>query len=191
MAEDAQTLANLAPELFDASDSFIRQNSNFESSIVQQRVIDSIGAASDAMLAFAIPLQNAILTMDGALRWALFWWSAVEHQDTGGLPLDGFTLNGAMATISQVYDIAYQEQVLQHFEGESDDDEGDDSEEYEDENETAGEYVEAAGDGVDATDVMDAANATEDPFDALELGDVDGAEDTVGAAAAEPLSEVL
>jgi len=120
------SLAALAPDLLEAADSFIRHNSNFESSIVQQRVVANVGAASDAMHAFAIPIQEAILTMDSALRWLMFWWTAIENKETGDLPVDDFTINGAMTIISQVYDIAYQDQILQHFEVESDD-EGDDS----------------------------------------------------------------
>lgn len=121
------TLAGSVPDLFDAIEGFIRQNANFESSIVQKRVVDEIGAATDVMVAFAVPMQNALLSMDGALRWAMFWRAAIDRNDTADFPSDMFTADAAIRLITQVYDTGFQDAVLQYFEesDSSDDDEGD------------------------------------------------------------------
>jgi len=51
-------LSSTAPELFDAIGSFIHQNANFESSLVQTRVVNEIGAATDIMQVFAIAVVS-------------------------------------------------------------------------------------------------------------------------------------
>jgi hypothetical protein len=160
-------LADRSPELFDAIESFIHQNAIFDSSIVQKRVIDEIGDATDAMVAFAIPMQNALLSMEGALHWAMFWRTAVDNEDVRSFPAKSFSADAAIRLISQVYDIRFQDAIMQHFEGSDSDseDEGDD----EDSSDGGAEFP-ATGDPCAA----DSADADPDAADTA-LADFDAA----------------
>jgi len=123
------TLADTAPELFDAIEGFIQQNAQFESSVVQARVIDAIGASTEIMGAFAIPMQHTLISMDGALRWAMFWRMAVDRGETKDFPSDAFSCDAAIRLITKIYDLGVKDAITQHFEASDDsDDEGDDEE---------------------------------------------------------------
>jgi hypothetical protein len=181
----SSALSDLAPTLFKAVESFIHQNATFESSIVQKRVIDEVGSATDIMVAFAIPMQNTLLTMDGALRWVMFWRSAIDQDEMDAFPSDTFTADAAIRLISQVYDLGFQDAVSHHFEeSDSEEDEGDESEAEGDEfdhpiGEVDGSFdgktdvatIEGGADSTDAAvDGMDGADAANDSADAANAG---------------------
>ena len=55
-----------------AIDSFIRSNSNFESSIIINAATEEVEQCTSMQLAFAVPLQHKLLTLDSALKWVFF-----------------------------------------------------------------------------------------------------------------------
>ena len=113
------------PNLFNAIDSFIRANTNFESSVPVNAVIDDMDKCTRLQEIFQSPLQRQLFNMDAALRWALFMRCAPKRALEEGDPAytDRFDVEAAIDLIAQVYDIGVQEHVWEHFEIDSDDDE--------------------------------------------------------------------
>lgn len=113
-----------------AVDNFIRAECSMESTTFQTSVIEAIGATSSLSAAFEVPIKMGALSMDSALRWALFMREAParatefgDEQFAGAadLPL-------MMDTIAAVYDLGVQSAVYDHFEVEDEDDEDDEDE---------------------------------------------------------------
>ena len=121
--------------LYVAIDSFIRSNSNFESSVVINAAIEEIEQCSSLQLVFTVPLQHKLLTFDSALKWVLFLTIIMsnliidEDEETDDETkemnikmntFDDFSASDAIKLIASVYDIGIQENVLCHIEDESD-----------------------------------------------------------------------
>lgn len=122
-----------------AIDSFIRSNSNFESSLVINAAIDEIEQCDSLQSVFSVPLQHKLLTLDSALKWAFFLTIIIPNLIT--VPEDGeeddeettefntkltefdiFSSNDALKLIASVYDLGVQETVLCHIDDGSDSD---------------------------------------------------------------------
>jgi hypothetical protein len=117
--------------LFRAISSYVRSNTNFESSIPTDAAIEEIGNCLTLGEAFRIPLQRQIFSMDSALRWVLFLGAApTRAEEEGDQPLTGkaFSPAEALDLITQVYDLGMQEAVWDHFEVDEDDEEEEDEE---------------------------------------------------------------
>lgn len=111
-------------ELSLAIESFLRENTNFESSVPVNSAVDAMAALTDIQEVFMLPLQRQLLNMDGALRWALFLALApARAEECGDRPFSAapFSADAAMALISSVYDLGVGDAVYAHFEEESDD----------------------------------------------------------------------
>jgi hypothetical protein len=147
----SNTLKSFEPLLL-AIDSFIRGNSNFESSIVVNTAIEELEQCSSLQQCFALPIQHKLFNIDTALKWILFLNIVPEKiveqnaEDEEFSPLveefnafSEFSCSDAMKLIASIYDIGVQDIVLSHLEDdesdesddESDGDEDDDSEEDE------------------------------------------------------------
>ena len=115
------------PILHYAMEGFIRDNSNFESSLPINTVVDEIGRCSDLQSTFATPLQHKLFTMDAALRWALFVHLAPDRAVSEGDPAfsknSAFSPGAALELIAAVYDIGIQGAVWDLFDPEDEDDE--------------------------------------------------------------------
>jgi hypothetical protein len=135
------TLKSFEPLLL-AIDSFIRGNSNFESSIVVNTAIEELEQCSSLQQCFALPIQHKLFNIDTALKWILFLNIVPEKiveqnaEDEEFMPLveefnsfSEFSCSDAMKLIASIYDIGVQDIVLSHLE----DDESDSDEEDEDE----------------------------------------------------------
>lgn len=133
------------PALFEAAGSFVRTNSQFESSVAIEAVVREVGLCTDAQAAFATPLSHKLFSMDAALRWALFLAVAPERAAQEGDALAGeaalpwrLQLAEAFGLVAAVYDLSVQDAVWTHFEDDDeDDDEEEDDEEEDDEPEEA------------------------------------------------------
>jgi hypothetical protein len=137
----ATTLKNFEPLLM-AMDSFIRGNSNFESSIVVNTAIEELEQCASLQQCFALPIQHKLFNIDTALKWILFLNIVPEKiveqnaEDEEFAPLvdefnsfSVFSCSDAMKLIASIYDIGIQDIVLSHLDDESDgesDDESDD-----------------------------------------------------------------
>jgi hypothetical protein len=120
------------PAFFNAIDNFVRANTNFESSVPLNAAIDELENATRLQDIFQQPLQRQLFSFEAALRWALFMAVAPDHAVKEGDPefTDSFSVQDAMVLITQVYDIAVQDHVWEHFEDDEEDesDEGDEDE---------------------------------------------------------------
>jgi len=132
------TLKSFEPLLL-AIDSFIRGNSNFESSIVVNTAIEELEQCASLQQCFALPIQHKLFNIDTALKWILFLNIVPEKiveqnaEDEEFAPLveefnsfSEFSCSDAMKLIASIYDIGIQDIVLSHLE---DDDSDDDSDE--------------------------------------------------------------
>ena len=72
-----------------AIDSFIRSNSNFESSVVINSAIEEIEQSSSLQLVFSVPLQHKLLTLDSALKWVFFLTIIIPNIISSSAPEDG------------------------------------------------------------------------------------------------------
>lgn len=130
-AKEGKGLISHREALHHAIDGFVRENSNFESTIPINAAIEDIGKCADLQAAFAIPLQRQLFSLDAALRWVLFLTVAPDHADTLAAPgaaapgALAFSSRSALALVAQVYDLGVQLAVVEHFEtdGESDEEE--------------------------------------------------------------------
>jgi hypothetical protein len=112
--------------LSSAVDAFIRGNSNFESSVPVNEALEVMQGQTGLQEIFATPIQHKLLTMDGALTWALFLHTAPKHAIEGGDPrLGKFSEKKALAMIATVYDLGMEASVWEHFEEDSDDEDSD------------------------------------------------------------------
>lgn len=142
------TLKSFEPLLL-AIDSFIRGNSNFESSIVVNTAIEELEQCVSLQQCFALPIQHKLFNIDTALKWILFLNIVPEKiveqstEDEEFAPLveefnsfSEFSCSDAMKLIASIYDIGIQDIVLSHLEDdESDSDEDSDEDGNEDGNE--------------------------------------------------------
>ncbi len=118
--------------LLGAVDSFIRANTNFESSVPINAAIDAMEGLSTREAIFSEPLQRQMFNLEAALRWALFMEVAPARAVEEGDPAfaDEFTASKSLALVSGVYDVGVQEAVWEHFEdSDSESDEEDEGEE--------------------------------------------------------------
>jgi len=117
------------PVLYDAIDSFIRANTNFESSIPINSAIDAMEGFTSRFEIFQEPLQRQMFNLESALLWALFMTKAPKRAETEGEPAfaDEYTANRALDLIADVYDVGVQSTVWEHFEN-SEESESDESE---------------------------------------------------------------
>jgi len=119
--------------LYDAAGEFVRANSSFESSVLINSAIDALGTTTDLNSAFLVPLQYRLFTMDAALHWALFLANAPDRAVREGdapFSLDApFDANGALSGIASVYDVGVQMVVWEHFECDSEDEDGSENDE--------------------------------------------------------------
>lgn len=133
------TLKSFEPLLL-AIDSFIRGNSNFESSIVVNTAIEELEQCASLQQCFALPIQHKLFNIDTALKWILFLNIVPEKiveqnaEDDEFTPLveefntfSEFSCSDAMKLIASIYDIGIQDIVLSHLEDDSDDDSDDES----------------------------------------------------------------
>lgn len=122
-------LIDAAPLLFDAAERYLRANSNFESSVVIQETVDALAEVTTGDELFALPLQHKLLSMDAALRWALFLAVAATHPNSDQFFESGpFDAQAALQLIGGVYDMGIKEAVLDYLEDDSDDSESEDDE---------------------------------------------------------------
>ncbi len=124
-----------------AIDSFIRSNSNFESSIVINTAIEEIEQCDSLQNVFTIPLQHKLLTLESALKWVFFLTVIIQNltipdeEDDDEIKelfqklneFNIFSSNDALKLIASIYDIGTQEMVLAHIDDESDSDSESDS----------------------------------------------------------------
>ena len=112
---------------YDASESFIRENSIFESSMVIKEVCASIKKTVNINEVFKIPLQYKIFNLEGTLRWLLFLYHAPCWAQRKGDKTfsECLNLSIALSLTVQVYDLGVKEVVETHFEDEEDDEEED------------------------------------------------------------------
>ena len=107
-------------ELTLAVESFLRENTNFESSIPVNGALDAIAPLTTLQEVFTLPLQRQLLGLEGALKWALFRSLAgARAVDAGDAPYSAaapFSASAALALIAQVYDLGISEVVDAHFE---------------------------------------------------------------------------
>ena len=107
-------------ELTLAVESFLRENTNFESSIPVNGALDAIAPLTTLQEVFTLPLQRQLLGLEGALKWALFLSLAgARAVDAGDAPYSAaapFSAAAARALIAQVYDLGVSEVVDAHFE---------------------------------------------------------------------------
>jgi len=125
--------------LFNAIDSFVAANLNFESSVPCDKLMVALEKCTTIHAVFEEPLRHGLFSMDVALRWLLFLSVAPAHAvEEGDEPFapDTLDLYEALKRISGVYDLGMQEAVFAHFE---DDDEDDDEDEDEEEGEEEGQ----------------------------------------------------
>jgi hypothetical protein len=119
----APTLAD-CPRLFHAADGFIRGNTNFESSIAINMVVDEAATCTGYSELFQTPLRHKLFTVDAALRWALFLSvsgaRAIEEGDAPFAPTAPFNVAAALTLIGQIYDVGLQEIAWDHFEADED-----------------------------------------------------------------------
>jgi len=118
------------PVLFlDAMQSFLQENSGFESSVAIEAMINEIRGAQSLDQAFLTPLRHKMLNFEGALKWAFLLHHGQKRAVEDDIPFPGgpLDLSKAYEGISQVYDIALLGALWDHFEGESSDDEEDES----------------------------------------------------------------
>jgi hypothetical protein len=122
-----------------AMDSFIRGNSNFESSMVINSAITELEQCNSIQQCFSIPLQHKLFNMDSALKWVLFLSiipekiieQFAEDEDFSEMKDDfnefsKFSESLSLKLIASVYDIGLQEHVLSHLDEDSgDEDSGD------------------------------------------------------------------
>ena len=147
------TLKNFEPLLM-AMDSFIRGNSNFESSIVVNTAIEELEQCASLQQCFSLPIQHKLFNIDTALKWILFLNIVPEKiveqnaEDEEFAPLvdefnsfSVFSCKDAMKLIASIYDIGIQDIVLSHLDDESDD-ESDDEDGDEDEDEESSDINE-------------------------------------------------
>ena len=131
------TLKSFEPLLL-AIDSFIRGNSNFESSIVVNTAIEELEQCASLQQCFALPIQHKLFNIDTALKWILFLNIVPEKiveqnaEDEEFSPLveefnsfSEFSCSDAMKLIASIYDIGVQDIVLSHLEDDESDDESD------------------------------------------------------------------
>jgi hypothetical protein len=121
--------------LADAVESFVRSNSNFESSTVNDGVIADLKKCTDLNVLFLLPLQRRIFSMSSALTWVLFVKSMpVSVGDEDMPPFSEqvqFSADNALEMLAKVYDQGMEETIWEHFA----DDESEDEDEGEDEDE--------------------------------------------------------
>ena len=122
-----------------AIDSFIRSNSNFESSIIINAATEEVEQCTSMQLAFAVPLQHKLLTLDSALKWVFFLTIIIPSIISSLAPEEGeeddeetkemnakltefdtFLSTDALKLIASVYDLGVQEHVLCHIDDGSD-----------------------------------------------------------------------
>jgi len=107
-------------ELTLAIESFLRENTNFESSIPVNGALDAIAPLTTLQEVFTLPLQRQLLGLEGALKWALFLSLAgARAVDAGDAPYSAaapFSAAAALTLIAQVYDLGVSEVVDAHFE---------------------------------------------------------------------------
>ena len=129
------TIKDLEPLSF-AIDSFIRSNSNFESSVIINAAVEELEQCTSLQLAFAVPLQHKILTLESSLKWVFFLTNIISNltsteadaevdaeadaEDAKLKEFDDFNSNEALKLIASVYDIGVQETVLCHIDEDSD-----------------------------------------------------------------------
>uniref|UniRef100_A0A6C0I2H8 Uncharacterized protein n=1 Tax=viral metagenome TaxID=1070528 RepID=A0A6C0I2H8_9ZZZZ len=143
----SNTLKSFEPLLL-AIDSFIRGNSNFESSIVLNTAIEELEQCESLQQCFALPIQHKLFNIDTALKWVLFLNIVPEKiveqnaEDEEFTPLveefnlfSEFSCSDAMKLIASIYDIGIQDIVLSHLEDESDEESDEDSDGDSDEDE--------------------------------------------------------
>jgi hypothetical protein len=122
-------LFDAAPLMFEAAERYLRANSNFESSVVIQETVDALAEVATGDQLFALPLQHKLLSMDAALRWALFLAVAATHPNSDRFFADGpFDAQAALQLIGGVYDLGVKEAALDYLDDDSDDSESDEEE---------------------------------------------------------------
>lgn len=133
----AKTPLTEHPELARAVEGFIRENANFESSVVLNTTIEMVNTGVTLQDVFTTVLQRQLLGMEGALLWVLFLSIAPARAESlGDRPFSvgtPFSAAAALALIASVYDLGVAQVVDEQF---ADSDSESDSE-SEEENEPA------------------------------------------------------
>ena len=139
--------------LYLAIESFIRSNSNFESSVVINAALEEIEQCASLQLTFSIPIQHKLLTLESVLKWVLFLTvipSALlvdeedEEYKTKLSEFNQFSANEALKLVAEVYDMGVQDIILCHIEDDEESEDGSDegSEEDSDGEPKDSEFVE-------------------------------------------------
>jgi hypothetical protein len=126
-----------SPILFQAIESFVRENTIIESSIPIEAAIGELAQCVDMMSVFTVPLQRGLFGMDSALRWLLFLTVAPvkavseSYDDPPFSSETPLSVQTALTLLTQVYDLGVQEAALDHFEEDESEDDADSAEEAE------------------------------------------------------------
>ena len=110
--------------LYRAVLSFIRDNSNFESSVPVQALIEKIGKCISLQEVFFLPIQSRLFDFDTSLLWIFFLTIAPQRAESDGDTLNEFaefSCQDAMAVLPQVYDTGIESSVLCYFDADDDD----------------------------------------------------------------------
>lgn len=121
MAQPAATVGD-RPALAAAIESFIDDNTVFESTVPVEEALVAIRAAKSLTEAFRAPLQSQLFDMRGALLWTLFMSTApalgAEEGDAPFEEGDAFVAAEALALVATVYDRGVDAAVGAHFDDE-------------------------------------------------------------------------
>lgn len=111
---------------------FWTANSAVESSALIDRAVADSAAIESSQALFPIPIQNGILSMEGALKWVLFL-KALSTLEAADAAFDRtFSADAAMDLVVKVFDLGLQDEVWEHFEDDDDEDEDDDEDDDDD-----------------------------------------------------------